>query len=108
MKALLALALLCAAAAPAWAQFNNCSATVGTTAAPVTFAGRSPTQYIEICNSHATNTVGVNPVGGTAVIGAAGTRTLTAGQCWSWRPPLPLVISTIGSAATTTTTCAYQ
>lgn len=95
-------------AMPAWAQFNNCSATVGTTAAPVTFTGRSPTAYIVLCNSHATNTLGVNPVGGTAVIGAAGTRTLAAGACWEFRPPLPLVISTIGSAATTTTTCGFQ
>lgn len=95
-------------ALPAWAQYNNCSATIGASAAPVTFTGRSPTQYIEICNAHATNTIGVNPVGGTAAIGSAGTRTLTAGQCWQFRPPLPLVISTIASATTTPTVCAYQ
>ena len=107
MRAILAAALLLLSG-PAWAQYNNCSATVGMTAAPVTFTGRSPTAYIVLCNSHATNTLGVNPVGGTAAIGAAGTRTLAAGACWEFRPPLPLVISTIGSAASTTTTCGFQ
>jgi hypothetical protein len=108
MRVFLAAVLCCAAAAPAWAQFRDCSATIGTGAAAVTFTGRSPTQYIEICNAHATNTVGVNVVGGTAAIGGAGTRTLTAGQCWQFRPPLPLVISTIASAVTTTTACQFQ
>lgn len=94
-------------ALPAHAQFLGCSQTVGTAAAPVVFA-QNPRHYVEICNAHATNTVGVNPSGGTAAIGAAGTRTLAAGACWVWKDQVPGVISIIGSAATTTTACQYN
>jgi hypothetical protein len=112
MRALIAAAaLVCAAAAPAWAQFSPCSQTVGTGAAPVAWSGvgsRPPTKYVEICNAHATNTLGVNPSGSAAAIGSAGTRTLSAGQCWAWYGPVPQAISIIGSAASTTTACQYQ
>lgn len=87
----------------------NCSQTVAATAAPAPFGSRAPTKYLEICNSHATNTVGINWTGGTAVIGAAGTLTLAAGQCRSWSVPgaIPTALSVIGSATSTTTTCAF-
>jgi hypothetical protein len=109
MRILLAAAL-CLAAAPAFAQFRDCSQTVGTAAAPVAFANRTPTVYLEICNAHATNTLGVNVVGGTAAVGAQGTRTLTAGLCWAWKKPepIPITVSLIGSATSTTTACQYQ
>jgi hypothetical protein len=109
MKAFLLAAAFLLLASPAWAQFNACSQTVGATAAPVPFvAGTLPRSYFEICNAHATNTVGVNPSGGTAAIGAAGTRTLAPGACWVWKDSVPQVVSVIGSAVTTTTACQYQ
>ena len=89
--------------------------TVTTGAVPILFpkAGGTgpprPTAYLEICNAHATNTLGVNWVGGTAAIGAAGTLTLTAGQCkYFYSPVEPGAVSVIGSAASTTIVCAYQ
>jgi hypothetical protein len=102
----------------AWAQdASDCSQTVGTGAAAVTFPASGKTgnpaasTYLEICDSHATNTLGINWVGGTAVIGAQGTVTLAAGACKKWNSTdgtLPRTISIIGSAASTTTTCAYR
>lgn len=98
------------------AQLSNCSQTVGGTAAAVSFpaAGSTgnptPQAYLEICNAHATNNLGVNFVGGTASIGAAGTITLSPGGCLWWNvvPPIPSALSVIGSGAGTTTACGYQ
>jgi hypothetical protein len=98
------------------AQLNNCSQTVAGTAAAVPFpaAGStgptSPQTYLEICNAHATNTLGVNATpGGTAAIGSAGTLTLNPGGCLWWnQPPIPTALSVIGSAGSTTTACWFQ
>lgn len=106
MRWILAAALVFAAL-PAHAQFAACSQTVGATAAPVAFA-TTPRHYVEICNAHATNTLAVPPAGGTAVIGAAGTRTRAAVLCWAWKDQVLSVISVIGSAASTTTACQYN
>lgn len=112
-KALVILALLSAlvGAAPAYAQsaLPDCSQTVGTTAAPVVFA-KPPSVFVEICNAHASQTLGVNWVGGAAAIGAQGTLTLATGTCRSWSLPLalPKSISVIGSGSGTTTACGYR
>jgi len=108
--AALAAAVACLAQVPAWGQaLYPCSQTVSTAAAPVAFGTRAPLKYLEICNAHATNGLGVNATGSVAVIGGAGTRTLTAGQCavWTLSPP-PTDVSIIGSAASTTTACGFR
>ena len=102
------LAVFIGFSCPASAQFNNCSQTVGATAAPVVFSGRPPSEFVVLCNAHATQTLGVNVTGGTAAIGAAGTRTLAAGACWEFHKPVPQTVSVIGSGASTTTACGFQ
>lgn len=88
-------------------QFSNCSQTVGTASAPVP-ATTKPQQFIEVCNAHATNTLGVNFVGGAAAIGSAGTVTLAPGACKRWEGAgLPVSLAVIGSAASTTTACGF-
>ncbi len=99
-------------------QLDNCSQTVGASAAAVPFpaAGSTgpamPTVYLEICDAHAANTLGVNFSGGTASIGAAGTITLNPGGCLWWPSAtgttVPSALSVIGSGAGTTTACGYQ
>ena len=80
--AALALVLACGVALAQQNRPLNCSQTVGASAAAVPFpaAGAvgpsAPKNYLMICNAHASNTLGVNAVGGTAAIGAAGTLTL--------------------------------
>lgn len=115
--ATLSLALSYGLALAAAGQPSNCSQTVGATAAPVVFpaAGStgnpSPQTHLEICNAHATNTLGVNWSGGTAAIGATGTLTLSPGGCISWgqsSPVIPQTVSVIGSAGSTTTACGYN
>jgi hypothetical protein len=98
------------AAPAAWGQtLYPCSQTVGTGAAAVGFGSRAPQKYLEICNAHASNTLGVNPSGSQAAIGSIGTRTLAPGACWAWNlSPPPNDISIIGSAASTTTACQFQ
>lgn len=99
-----------------FAYAANCSQTVGAAAAPVLFPATgttgpdNPTTYLVICNAHASNTLGLNDVGGTAVIGAAGTLTLQPGGCkwYEGSQQLPAVPSIIGSAASTTTACFYR
>ena len=109
MHRLFLAALFCACAMPAWADaLIPCSTTIGATAVPVPFGARAPTQYLEICNAHATNTLGVNATGGTAAIGASGTRTLAAGQCAIWTAAPPTDVSVIGSAASTTFACGFR
>jgi hypothetical protein len=95
--------------------FVNCSQTVSTAAATVPFptSGSGPSApqvYLRLCNAHASNTLGVNPLpGGTAAIGSAGTLTVAAGGCLLFDvAPIPPVISVIGSAASTTTACWYR
>ena len=112
--------LLIAGVSLAYAQQGkpvSCSQTVGGTAAPVPFPASgatgpsAPTQYLQICNAHASQTLGVNVVGGTASIGAAGTLTLNPGGC-RWWPlgggELPAAVSVIGSNTGTTTACDYR
>jgi hypothetical protein len=94
---------------PAWSDaLIPCSTTITTTAVAVPFGSRAPTKYLEICNAHATNTLGVNATGGAAVIGASGTRTLAAGQCAIWTVAPPTDVSVIGSAASTTFACGFR
>lgn len=113
------LILLFAFASPSWAQgISNCSLTASGTAAPIVFPAATttgnpfPTSYLEICDSHASQTLGVNWIGGTAAIGSNGTVTLAAGACKKWTSlvdgVVPSVVSVIGSASSTTTTCAYR
>ena len=94
---------------------SSCSQTVGASAAPVTFpaAGATgpnvPRVYLEICNAHASNTLGINWTNGTASIGAAGTLTLNPGGCKWWSETvIPASVSVIGSAGGTVTACGYQ
>jgi hypothetical protein len=96
-------------------QLSNCSQTVGASAAAVAFptAGSTgpanPRDYLQICNAHASNTLGVNAVGGSASIGAAGTLTLNPGGCAWWNTTaIPGAVSVIGSAGGTTTACWYK
>lgn len=107
--AALAAALLCLAGTARAQALYPCSQTVGTAAQAVGFGSRAPQKYLEICNAHATNTLGVNPSGSQAAIGAIGTRTLAPGACaiWTLEPP-PNDITIIGSAASTTTACAFR
>lgn len=117
---LAALALLCAyglSYAQTAGQPTNCSQTVGASAVAVTFPAAGSTgnpvavSHLEICNAHATNTLGINWTGGTASIGAAGTLTLNPGGCMSWgagSPVIPQTVSIIGSAGSTTTACGYN
>jgi len=110
---LLTLALAAQAGA---AQLNNCSQTVSTSAASVPFPASgatgpsAPVTYLEICNAHASNTLGVNFVGGAAAIGAAGTHTLNPGGCdwWNAGTDIPGALSVVGSGAGTTTACGYR
>jgi hypothetical protein len=118
MKLTLAgLALLVACAVAQAQPFDNCSQTVGITAAAVPFpaagavGASAPKNYLNICNAHATNTLGVNiERGGTAAIGGAGTLTLNPGGCrwWDLSSGVPATASVIGSGASTTTACEYQ
>jgi hypothetical protein len=96
---------------------KNCSQSAGPVAALVPFpaAGASgptaPLNYLSICNAHATNTLGVNVVGGTAAIGSAGTLTLNPGGCRWWNlggGSLPAKVSVIGSGDPTPTACDYR
>ncbi len=97
------------------AHAANCSQTVGASSEavpfPTTGSGPSqPQQYLVICNAHASQSLGLNDVGGAAAIGSAGTLTLSPGGCkWyegaNQMPPLPHVI---GSGAGTTTACFYR
>lgn len=112
---LLWLGLIAVAKAVFAEQLSNCSQTVGGTAAAVAFptsGGTGPTRpitYLEICNAHASQTLGVNAAGGTAAIGAAGTLTLNPGGCVWWnQPPVPAALSVIGSAGSTTTACWFN
>lgn len=119
MAKLTAFLILLFLSSPAWAQaVSNCSLTASGTAAPIVFPAATtagnplPTSYLEICDSHATNTLGVNWIGGTAAIGSNGTVTLPGGGCKKWTTLIdgfvPTVVSVIGSASSTTTTCAYR
>ena len=97
--------LLCAAAAFAQNQPNECSSTVGGTAANITF-GHAPTQYIVISNPNAsatlwvstTTTAAVNGQGSVGLTAAGATLTLTA---------MPTV-SIIASTGSTPYTCFYR
>lgn len=109
--------LECFGMLPAYAQrsaLNSCSQTVSTASAPVSFPASpqgAPTDYLELCNAHASNTLGVNAVGGTAAIGSAGTLTLNPGGCVWWsglQGPIPAGVAVIGSAAGTTTACWFK
>lgn len=120
MKHLIFLATLLLPAA-AWAQAsqpNNCSGTVGVTAAAVVFPTSGATgpamatQYVTIANPSASNNLGVNVApGGTAAIGSAGTATiLPYGAITWWQPayPPPAQVSIIASGADTPYTCWYK
>jgi hypothetical protein len=115
--AALGLSLAYGLALAAAGQPTNCSQTVGASAAAVVFpaggstGNPSPQTHLEICNAHATNTLGVNWSGGAASIGAAGTLTLNPGGCISWgvsSPIIPQTVSVIGSAGSTVTACGYN
>jgi hypothetical protein len=116
--ALLAAAALGLPSGPVHAQaaLSNCSQSVGASAAAVPFpasGATGPTQpnvYLEICNAHASQTLGVNAIaGGTAAIGSAGTVTLNPGGCLWWnQAPVPSTLSVIGSGGATTTACWYK
>jgi hypothetical protein len=114
MKALLVGGfLLIAGVSLAYAA--NCSQTVGASSAavpfPTTGSGPSlPESYLVICNAHASNTLGLNDVGGTAAIGSAGTLTLQPGGCKWYEGPnqMPQAPHVIGSGANTTTACFYR
>ena len=117
LRLITAAILLYATHGPAFAQGaqTSCSQTVGVSAAAVPFPASgngpsSPSTYLEMCNAHATNNLGVNWTGGTAAIGAIGTLTLFPGGCMWWTPPMvpPPALSVVGSAAGTTTACAYR
>lgn len=105
-------------AGPALAQtgaLSNCSQTVGAAAAAVSFPASGstgpavPNSYLEICNAHASNTLGVNATGATAAIGSAGTLTLQPGGCAWWDAnTVPASLSVIGSASSTVTACWYK
>ena len=98
-----------------FAYASNCSQTVGaaSTAVPFPTTGSGqpqPTQYLVICNAHASNTLGINDVGGTAAIGSAGTLTLQPGGCkwYEGSNQMPTTPKVIGSNANTTTACFYR
>lgn len=100
------------------AAVGDCAVTIGSTAAAITFprsggsGNASPTTYLEICNSHASQTLGINWSGGTAFIGAADTLTLAAGACKKWTSLVdafvPSSVSVVGSNTNTGATCTYR
>lgn len=104
-------------AAPAFA--NDCSGTVGTSAASVSFPSSGntgpsrPTQYVTISNpagAGSTPRLAVNP-DSTAVDGGAGSFVLYPGGSITWTVPdypVPASISIIASAGSTPYTCKYQ
>lgn len=113
--AILGLALAYGLASAAPAQLSDCSQTVGTTSAAVVFPASgatgppNPTTYLEICDAHATNKLGVNATGGTAALGAKGTVPLNSGGCMWWdQATIPVSVSVIGAGANTTTACFYK
>jgi len=111
--AIICLVLLIGSTAEAQqTSFKSCSQTVGAAAAavPFTTGPPAPKNYLNICNAHATNTLGVNSSGGTAAIGSAGTLTLNPGGCrwWDSISGVPAAVSVIGSAGSTTTACEYR
>jgi hypothetical protein len=114
---LLALVVVCGTALAQQNAPKNCSQSAGPVAALVPFpaAGASgptaPLNYLQICNAHATNTLGINVTGGTAAIGSAGTLTLSPGGCRWWTlgsGSLPAKVSVIGSGDPTPTACDYR
>lgn len=99
--------------------FNDCSQTVGLTAAPVVFpaSGKTgppaPTAYLEICVANtAAAALGINYVGGTAAFNTPGTVRLLGSSvlnCMRWENgQIPQTISLIGSTSSITTACAYR
>jgi hypothetical protein len=113
--AALGLSLAYGLASAQTGRLTSCSQTVGASSTPVPFPAAGvtgppfPTSYLEICNAHPTNTLGVNIVGGTAAIGAAGTVTLNPGGCLWWNQAVvPGNPTVIGSGAGTTTACGYR
>ena len=115
--AALGLVLACGLALAQQNRPMNCSQTVGASAEAVPFPASgavgpsAPKNYLMICNAHASNTLGVNAVGGTAAIGSAGTLTLNPGGCRWWTlgdGEMPAAVSVIGSAGSTTTACDYR
>ena len=107
-------------AAHAQTAFNDCSQTVGLTAAPVVFpaAGKTgppaPTTFLEICVAVTTGapSLGVNYVGGTAALPSQGTVRLLVGSgypCIRWEGQnVPQSVSVVSSSASTPTACAYK
>lgn len=99
---------------------SNCSGTVGTQAAAVSFPASgnhgpaAPITYLAIVNPAAPGTTPVlyvNPFGATAVANAAGTIPIYPGGSVLWNYPLtppPGNLSIIASASSTAYTCAYQ
>ena len=104
-------------AAPAFAQVGapkDCSGTVGTASAAITFS-TPPALYVLLANPSATATLAVNP-NGAAVVGGSGSITInTSGvandvlllSVAQGVPPWA-TINIIASAATTPYTCKYQ
>ncbi len=113
MKLLLLAGCMLLAAA-GLANASNCSQTVSTASTLVPFptSGSGPNVpkvFVQICNAHASNNLGVNITGGTAAINGAGTLTLFPGGCfWLNAPELPVAPTVVGSGVGTTTACWYK
>jgi hypothetical protein len=91
-------------------QPQNCSGTVGATAAAVTF-GHPPGSYVFICNPSATASLWLSTTG-TAAANASGSFSLgptvaTATSACVTLTPMP-TISIIASAGSTPYTCFYR
>ena len=106
LVAALALCAPCAALAQT-ASALNCSGTVSTAAAAITFANGAPKQYVFIANPHASNVLWINASNGTAAANTAASFPLLSTGASVTLPPLP-VISIIASGSSTPYTCFYK
>lgn len=105
-----ALALLVPSGdALAWsATMSSCSGTATATSAPVVFS-QPAESYLRISNLHATTVLWVNPVGGAAAAGVAGSMSIPAGGFIEFAGPVqPSAVNIIASTGTAAYSCWFR
>jgi hypothetical protein len=119
LLAALALSWLISTAADAqqvYGPLSNCSGTVGTTAAPVAFpssgnGGAAPQVYLIMQNNNATADIWINALPSGVATTTQPSLHIFPGSSFIWNGPIepvPLSLSIIASAASSTYTCWYR